>query len=143
MCREIGDVVGPKRLASLPDTPYWLADAVADKYFSGNVRELRNLVERIGVTVRQIGACDAARLHRLLAVARSNQPVPAESAAEVLVDRSKGDMAERSRVLAALDANSWRRQDTAQYLGISRKVLWEKMRKYQIFDEEPETRESE
>jgi len=52
-------------------------------------------------------------------------------------------MAERSRVLAALDANSWRRQDSAQYLGISRKVLWEKMRKYHIFDEEPETRESE
>ncbi|CAG9193157.1 Fis family transcriptional regulator [Paraburkholderia caribensis] len=139
----IASVVGAERLASLPDIPYWLADAVADTYFPGNVRELRNLAERIGVTVRQIGAWDAARLHRLLAVARSSQPVPAESAAEVLVDRSKWDMAERSRVLAALDANSWRRQDTAQYLGISRKVLWEKMRKYQIFDEEPETRESE
>ncbi|MFP3616521.1 helix-turn-helix domain-containing protein, partial [Paraburkholderia sp. SIMBA_050] len=49
----------------------------------------------------------------------------------------------RSRVIAALDANGWRRQDTAQQLGISRKVLWEKMRKYQIFDEEPETRESD
>ncbi|MBN3766771.1 sigma-54 dependent transcriptional regulator [Burkholderia sp. Ac-20365] len=139
----IASVVGAERLASLPDIPYWLADAVADTYFPGNVRELRNLAERIGVTVRQIGAWDAVRLQRLLAVARSNQPVPAESAAEVLVDRSKWDMAERSRVLAALDANSWRRQDTAQYLGISRKVLWEKMRKYQIFDEEPETRESE
>ncbi|BCF88841.1 sigma 54-interacting transcriptional regulator [Paraburkholderia largidicola] len=139
----IASVVGAERLASLPDIPYWLADAVADTYFPGNVRELRNLAERIGVTVRQIGAWDAARLHRLLAVARSTQPVPAESAAEVLVDRSKWDMDERNRVLAALDANSWRRQDTAQYLGISRKVLWEKMRKYQIFDEEPETRESE
>ncbi|WP_109478372.1 sigma-54 dependent transcriptional regulator [Paraburkholderia sp. C35] len=139
----IASVVGAERLASLPDIPYWLADAVADTYFPGNVRELRNLAERIGVTVRQIGAWDAARLQRLIAVARSNQPVPAESAAEVLVDRSKWDMAERNRVLAALDANSWRRQDTAQYLGISRKVLWEKMRKYQIFDEEPETRESE
>jgi DNA-binding NtrC family response regulator len=139
----IASVVGAERLASLPDIPYWLADAVADTYFPGNVRELRNLAERIGVTVRQIGAWDAARLHRLLAVARSTQPVPAESAAEVLVDRSKWDMVERNRVLAALDANSWRPQDTAQYLGISRKVLWEKMRKYQIFDEEPETRESE
>jgi DNA-binding NtrC family response regulator len=69
--------------------------------------------------------------------------VPAESAAEVRVDRSKWDMGERNRVRAALDANSWRRQDTALYLGISRKILWEKMRKYQIFDEEPETRESE
>ena len=65
---------------------------------------------------------------------------PLESAAESLVDRSKWDMAGRNRVLAA---NAWRQQDTAQYLGISRKVLWEKMRKYQIFDEEPETRESE
>lgn len=60
----------------------------------------------------------------------------------MVVDRSKWDMAERTRVLAALASNAWRRQDTAQYLGISRKVLWEKMRKYQIFDEEPETRES-
>jgi DNA-binding NtrC family response regulator len=79
----------------------------------------------------------------LLAHARNAQPVPAESASEVIVDRSKWDMAERSRVLAALATNAWRRQDTAQYLGISRKVLWEKMRKYQIFDEEPEIRETE
>jgi transcriptional regulator with GAF, ATPase, and Fis domain len=139
----IAQIVGNERLAALPDLPYWLADAVADTYFPGNVRELRNLAERIGVTVRQIGAWDAVRLQRLLALARTSQPVPAESAAEVLVDRSKWDMAERNRVLAALDSNGWRRQDTALYLGISRKVLWEKMRKYQIFDEEPETRESE
>jgi len=36
-----------------------------------------------------------------------------------------------------LHANDWRRQHTAQQLGISRKVLWEKMRKYQISDGEP------
>jgi DNA-binding NtrC family response regulator len=35
-------------------------------------------------------------------------------------------------VLEALETNHWKRQETAQYLGISRKVLWEKMRKYQI-----------
>ncbi|MDE1184648.1 sigma-54 dependent transcriptional regulator [Paraburkholderia sp.] len=136
-------VVGAERLAALPDIPYWLADAVADTYFPGNVRELRNLAERIGVTVRQVGAWDAARLQRLIALARSSQPVPPDSAPEVVVDRSKWDMAERARVIAALDQNGWRRQDTAHHLGISRKVLWEKMRKYQIFDEEPETRESE
>jgi DNA-binding NtrC family response regulator len=140
----IASVVGAERLAGLPEIPYWLADAVADTYFPGNVRELRNLAERIGVTVRQIGAWDATRLRRLIAHARNAQPVPAESAApEAVVDRSKWDMGERARVLAALASNAWRRQDTAQYLGISRKVLWEKMRKYQIFDEEPETRESE
>ena len=47
------------------------------------------------------------------------------------------------RILAALDANNWRRQDTAATLGISRKVLWEKMRKYQIADGEAELREME
>ncbi|PMS18315.1 sigma-54-dependent Fis family transcriptional regulator [Trinickia dabaoshanensis] len=139
----IAAVVGAERLAALPEIPYWLADAVADTYFPGNVRELRNLAERIGVTVRQIGAWDAARLRRLIAHARNAQSAPAETAVQGLVDRSKWDMAERERVLAALASNAWRRQDTAQYLGISRKVLWEKMRKYQIFDEEPETRESE
>lgn len=139
----IASVVGADRLASLPEIPYWLADAVADTYFPGNVRELRNLAERIGVTVRQIGTWDAARLRRLLAYARNAQPAPTESAGEIAVDRSKWDMAERERVLAALASNAWRRQDTAQYLGISRKVLWEKMRKYQIFDEEPETRQTE
>ncbi|MCM3012124.1 hypothetical protein M3583_26030, partial [Bacillus subtilis] len=69
----------------------------------GNVRELRNLAERVGVTVRQTGGWDAARLQRLIAHARSAaQPVPAESAAEVVVDRSKWDMNERNRVIAAL-----------------------------------------
>ncbi|WP_153100574.1 sigma 54-interacting transcriptional regulator [Paraburkholderia hayleyella] len=135
-------IVGAERLAALSGIPYWLADAVAEMYFAGNVRELRNLAERIGVTVRQIGVWDAARLQRLLALA-SGTPAVTETTPDVLVDRSKWDMGERNRVLTALDANSWRRQDTAQYLGISRKVLWEKMRKYQIFDEEPETRESE
>ncbi len=45
----ISEVVGKDKLAALPEMPYWLADAVADIYFPGNVRELRNLAERVGV----------------------------------------------------------------------------------------------
>ena len=60
-----------------------------------------------------------------------------------MAERKNWNGAERNRIIAALESNDWKRQDTAQHLGISRKVLWEKMRKYQIFDEEPETRESE
>jgi DNA-binding NtrC family response regulator len=45
-------------------------------------------------------------------------------------------MADRSRVIDALEVNGWKRQNTAQYLGISRKVLWEKIRKYQIDEAE-------
>jgi DNA-binding NtrC family response regulator len=138
----VATVVGAERLAGLPELPYWLADSVAALCFPGNVRELRNLAERVGVTVRQTGSWDAARLRRLLAGALG-APAVASNGAAPPVDRSKWDMAERGRLLAALDQNGWRRKDTAQFLGISRKVLWEKIRKYQIFDEEPETRESE
>ena len=49
-----------------------------------------------------------------------------------------GTWKNRRRCGAALDPNGWRRQDTAASLGISRKVLWEKMRKYQIADSEAE-----
>jgi DNA-binding NtrC family response regulator len=139
----VTEVVGVDRLSALPPMPYWLADEIAGMRFPGNVRELRNLAERIGVTVRQIGAWDAARLTRLLSHARHARGQTSNMPPTPLVDRSKWDMAERNRVLAALATNAWRRQDTAQHLGISRKVLWEKMRKYQIFEEEPETRESE
>ena len=56
----------------------------------------------------------------------------------MLADRSNWDLDERNRIIAALNANDWKRLQTAQHLGISRKVLWEKMRKYQISDGEPE-----
>ncbi|MGI4901802.1 MAG: sigma 54-interacting transcriptional regulator, partial [Janthinobacterium lividum] len=130
----LAHVVGAEKLAKLPDVPYWLTDAVADTWFPGNVRELRNLAERIGVTARQIGAWDASRIQRILTRSRQVRPVVREEVAADTVDRSKWDLAERSKIINALDANAWRRQDTAQYLGISRKVLWEKMRKFQIFD---------
>src|SRR5690606_7391571 len=45
---------------------------------------------------------------------------------------TEADRLERSRIIDALNLTGWRRQDTASELGISRKVLWEKMRKLQI-----------
>ncbi|QCP49957.1 hypothetical protein FAZ95_12675 [Trinickia violacea] len=50
----------------------------------------------------------------------------------VALTRGLRNLAERNRVLAALDANAWRRQDAALYLGINRKILWGKMCTYQI-----------
>jgi len=128
----IASILGEDLLMTLPDIPQWLSDAVAKMRFPGNVRELRNLAERIGVTVRQMRAWDALRLQILLVQAQKAQAALAEGAH----DLPGAHMAERTRVLDALASNGWRRQDTAQYLGISRKVLWEKMRKYQIYDTE-------
>jgi transcriptional regulator of acetoin/glycerol metabolism len=39
---------------------------------------------------------------------------------------------ERDYILRALDARGWQIQETANLLGISRKNLWEKMKKYAI-----------
>jgi DNA-binding NtrC family response regulator len=39
---------------------------------------------------------------------------------------------ERQYILRALDARAWQIQETANLLGISRKNLWEKMKKYAI-----------
>lgn len=113
--------------------PDWLATLITQTRFSGNVRELRNVAERVGITVRQFRAWDRERIGRIFAslddrVERLPPPV----------DRNPQDVAERNRIVVALDANGWRRQDTATYLGISRKVLWEKMRKYQIVGQETE-----
>jgi DNA-binding NtrC family response regulator len=121
----------------LPDSesevPDWLAALIKQTRFSGNVRELRNIAERVGITVRQFRAWDRERIGRIFA--------SLEDRVERLVaptDRNPQDVAERNRIVVALDANGWRRQDTATYLGISRKVLWEKMRKYQIVGQETE-----
>lgn len=128
----IGSLFGEALLATLPDMPSWLGDAISQMRFPGNVRELRNLAERIGVTVRQMRAWDRLRLEAVLAHAQRTQAALSQRTAVV----ARSDVADRTRVLDALATNGWRRQDTAHYLGISRKVLWEKMRKYQIADPE-------
>ena len=129
----ISTVFGEELLASLPDMPPWLTDAISKMRFPGNVRELRNLAERIGVTVRQMRGWDPQRLQTLLAHAQRTQAALSERPHEHV---GRWDSADRTRVIDALATNGWRRQETAQYLGISRKVLWEKMRKYQISDTE-------
>ncbi len=139
----LSKVIGKEMMAALGDPPFFIHDTVAEMYYPGNVRELRNLAERIGVAVRQTGDWHAGgATERILRQAQTLSaaifPIDASVPAPVLADRSNWDLDERNRIIAALAANDWKRQNTAQHLGISRKVLWEKMRKYQITDGEPE-----
>lgn len=131
---ETSGVVGP--------VPHWLTDAVAVTSFPGNVRQLRNLAERIGVIARQTASWNQSLIERALALARIRSSAGSEEAAADAAgangsERRSWSPGERNRIIEALEANDWRRQDAAQALGISRKVLWEKMRKYQISDGEP------
>ncbi|RDK07436.1 sigma 54-interacting transcriptional regulator [Cupriavidus lacunae] len=125
-------MLGASGFDALPPMPDWLKGAVGTAYFTGNVRELRNLAERVGITVQQTGHWDEERIRPLF---RSLHPGAFDGGER---NDLRADTEERRRILAALDANGWRRQDTAASLGISRKVLWEKMRKYQIADSEAE-----
>ncbi|SCU74137.1 Transcriptional regulator, PspF-family [Cupriavidus necator] len=125
-------MLGESGFDALPPMPDWLKGAVGTAYFTGNVRELRNLAERVGITVQQTGHWDEERIRPLF---RSLHPGAFDGGER---NDLRADTEERRRILAALDANGWRRQDTAASLGISRKVLWEKMRKYQIADSEAE-----
>jgi len=122
--KELGPLAG--------ELPQWLADRVASTYFPGNVRELANMVERVAIVRRQCNAWDRDRIERVFerladdqAAAGAVRSIPQDSL-------TPAEQAERERIVAALDAHGWRRQETAQYLGISRKALWEKMRKLQI-----------
>ncbi|HEY0200514.1 MAG TPA: helix-turn-helix domain-containing protein, partial [Burkholderiaceae bacterium] len=90
-----------------------------------------NLAERVGVIARQLGSWDQQLIKRAIALTRGT-PVATGAGGE----RKGWNSSERNRIIAALEINDWKRQDTAQHLGISRKVLWEKMRKYQILDGE-------
>lgn len=118
--------------------PTWLLDRVGDIHFPGNIRELANLVERIGIIVRQRGDWDKERLDQVferinaLRLADEATSTASQQEAEPAAELSLAEQSERERIIGALNANGWRRLDTAAELGISRKVLWEKMRKLQI-----------
>jgi len=118
----------------IPQPPDWLLELVAEAKFAGNVRELRNVAERVGIIYRQLGVWDRVRIDRVFDTLGTMERV--NEGSDLTAVRKKWDLAERSRILSMLDANGWRRQDTAHALGISRKVLWEKMRKFQIADTE-------
>ncbi len=135
-------VVGEEMMERLGGPPMFILDAIAQMYFPGNVRELRNLAERIGVAARQTqdwhagGATDRL-LQQAQSLSAATFPLETAAAGPLLAERGNWDQEERNRIIEALHANSWKRQNTAQQMGISRKVLWEKMRKYQISDGEP------
>ncbi|CAM5207812.1 Two-component system C4-dicarboxylate transport response regulator DctD OS=Castellaniella defragrans OX=75697 GN=HNR28_001904 PE=4 SV=1 [Castellaniella defragrans] len=109
--------------------PEWLLARVSMMQFPGNIRELANLAERVGVYVARLRSWDRGALERILdqfaSLAVNVAPSPVASL-------SPGEQTERQRILKVLEENGWRRQDTAAVLGISRKALWERMRRLHI-----------
>ncbi|CAM3715642.1 DNA-binding NtrC family response regulator [Kerstersia gyiorum] len=119
-----------------PIPPDWMLDRVAAMCFPGNVREMLNLVERLGLLRLVLGNWNPGRSEQVFSRMRSlgflHVPVAPADEAVISQTLSEADRAERMRIIAALEKHAWRRQETAAALGISRKALWEKMRKLQI-----------
>lgn len=90
----------------------------------GNIRELRNTLERASLLTdsRSIGA---DHLFDRPVISEETQN-PGGNLRDYLND------CERDFIVRALDASQWQIQACADALGISRKTLWEKMRRLEI-----------
>lgn len=100
--------------------------------WTGNVRELRNIVERIIIIVdkREISAKDIEYLFAGTQASLDNLIETSNSFQEFK------EKAERAFILKQLKANDWNISKTAEILDIQRSHLYTKMRKYGIAKEE-------
>jgi two-component system, NtrC family, response regulator HydG len=114
--------------------------ALAAYPFPGNVRELGHAIEHAAVlaggreiTLDHLPAhiADAAP-HRSV---RVPAPIASHPSAESLLPLSEATRAfEKRHVRRALEATGGKRVKAAERLGISRKCLWEKLRRYELED---------
>ena len=108
-------------------------DVLLQYPWPGNVRQLRNIVTRLGITAPgQI--LDDLRVKKVLhgteLPPQSDLPDPAPTPAEP-TPRSMAD-AEREAILAALSACRGNQSEAAKQLGIGRTTLYRKMQKFSI-----------
>ena len=95
----------------------------------GNVRELRNCIERACVLSPSPVIMPEAMFGEAW---RNTLPHLSDLGGETLAQYIR--QCERNYIVRALDENDNRINDTATTLGISRKTLWDKMRKLEIRD---------
>ena len=102
--------------------------------WSGNVRELRNTVERLLILARgeEITRSDVERLvgGALPAAALTGELLAAATFAEFK------DRAERAFIVAKLRENDWNVSETARSIDMPRSNLYKKIEKYQLQREE-------
>ncbi len=96
--------------------------------WSGNVRELRNIIERIIIIIdkREIARSDIELLLN-----------PGQATMDDIIDESNSfqefkEKAERAFILKQLNENNWNISKTAELLDIQRSHLYNKMKKYGI-----------
>jgi DNA-binding NtrC family response regulator len=104
--------------------------AAAEKYllhqpWPGNLRELRHAIERASIFAPG-DVIDVADF-----TAMTNE-VSAADTSDLENLKSYLDQCEHDRIIESLEEHQWHMIESADALGISRKNLWEKMRKHKI-----------
>ena len=113
--------IDPSALSLLRDYP-----------FGGNIRELRNVVERVEVLcVNNIITSETIRQALYLQDLESDDArsgvAPSPPAA-----RGSDYLTEKERILRALEESGWNQSNAAKRLGVDRSTLWRKQKKYGI-----------
>jgi DNA-binding NtrC family response regulator len=102
----------------------------------GNVRELENAVERAVVLTREEWLDTVDLPPAVVEAAETDAALFSLARGRALTLREALEEPERRIILAALEANGWNRQQTAQALDVNRTTLYKKMKYYRL--NEPE-----
>lgn len=100
-----------------------------DYEFEGNVRELKNIAERICVFITS-DTVDFNQMHDALCNRNIDGECKIETDSEKLNERTYRD--ERKIIEETLEKYKFNRKKAAENLGIDRSTLWRKMKKYNI-----------
>ena len=117
---EYGEEHGERHILNPAAERYLL-----DQAWPGNVRELKHALERACIFAEQ----EALTPLELGASRIDGVDYASKSGADL---KTFMEQCEQRHIVEALEAHQWRVADTAVSLGISRKNLWEKMRKYEL-----------
>lgn len=109
-------------------------DCMRQMEWSGNVRELRNIVERVGIL--SSGAVIHAETIERLASRPKAKSASADSMERIMGEcdhfQDFKDVTERMYILHKLEQCDWNISTTADQIGIQRSHMYNKMKKYQI-----------
>jgi DNA-binding NtrC family response regulator len=124
--------------ANVPEMTQDTLAALKSYAWPGNVRQLRNTLER-AVLLANDGRITTAELPpEIVSPVSAFHPVSASSAAESRLTTVPPGVppplreVERQQILAALEQTSWHRGKTAEMLGISPSTLYRRLRDYNL-----------
>jgi two-component system NtrC family response regulator len=104
-----------------------VVEHLKSRRWSGNIRELANVIQQMIVLSRK----DTITMNDLPPLLSSEEEPSGEKTGKVSLTRMISDL-ERRWILSKLKESDWNQEKTAKLLGITRKMLMSRMRKYNI-----------